>query len=198
MAPRERLCLGERAHCSVLLKFLCPSKVIAETILNPVRDQRLDDLIAISREVTTRGGKTFVSIFYQSDTIPGRLHSAERWATVLKQGTGEIWGGEPEATTADAPVAPNEANEPIADFIFNAQNRAEDIALEVNDNNEPAPENIPAPDAPLFSLGGGLHEGQEWGWDGIDQRATLGGAMSEFEKTLSPDLDLIVSLFGQT
>jgi hypothetical protein len=26
-------------------------------------------------------------------------------------------------------------------------------------------------------LGGGLHEGQEWGWDGIDQRATLGGAM---------------------
>ena len=161
MAPRERLCLGERAHCSVLLKFLCPSKVIAETILNPVRDQRLDDLIAISREVTTRGGKTFVSIFYRSDTIPGRLHSAERWATVLEQGTGEIWGGEPEATTAAAPVVPNEANEPIADFIFNAQNRAEDIALvramgfEVDDDNEPAPENIPVADAPLFRLGGG-------------------------------------------
>jgi hypothetical protein len=28
-----------------------------------------------------------------------------------------------------------------------------------------------------FGWGGGLHEGQEWGWDGIDQRATLGGAM---------------------
>jgi len=181
--PRARLRLGEGARCSVLLKFLRPSKIVAETILNPVKDQRLDDLIAVSREVTTRGGKTFVSIFYRSDTIPGRLHSAERWVTVLEQGTGEIWGGEPEATTAAAPVVPNEANEPIADFIFNAQNRAEDIALvramgfEVDDDNEPAPENIPVADAPLFRLGGGLHEGQEWGWDGIDQRAMLGGAM---------------------
>ena len=102
---------------------------------------------------------------------------------MLEQGTGEIWGEEPEATTAAAPVVPNEVNEPIADFIFNAQNRAEDIALvramgfEVDDDNEPAPENIPVADAPLFRLGGGLHEGQEWGWDGIDQRATLGGAM---------------------
>ena len=29
----------------------------------------------------------------------------------------------------------------------------------------------------LYLVWGGLHEGQEWGWDGIDQRATLGGAM---------------------
>ena len=62
--PRAQLCLGKGARCSVLLKFLRPSKVIAKTILNPVRDQRLDDLIAVSREVTTRGGRTFVSIFY--------------------------------------------------------------------------------------------------------------------------------------
>jgi hypothetical protein len=119
--PRARLCLGEGARCSVLLKFLCPSKVIAETILNPVRDQRLDDLIAVSREVTTRGGRTFMSIFYRSDTIPGRLHSAEQWGTVLKQGSGKIWGGESEAMPAANPVTPNKVNEPIADFVFNAQ-----------------------------------------------------------------------------
>jgi hypothetical protein len=62
--PRARLCLGEGARCSVLLKFLRPSKVVAETIVNPVKDQRLDDLITVSREVTTWGGRTFVSIFY--------------------------------------------------------------------------------------------------------------------------------------
>jgi hypothetical protein len=72
-----RLCLGEGARCSVLLKFLRPLKVIAETILNPVKDQRLDDLIAVSCEVMTRGGKSFVSNFYRSETIPGRLHSAK-------------------------------------------------------------------------------------------------------------------------
>jgi hypothetical protein len=145
-----------------------------------MKDQRLDDLITVSREVTTWGGETFVSIFYRSETIPGWLHSAERWATVLEQGTGKIWGGEPEATMATAPVTPNEQNEPIVDFVFNAQNRAEDIALvramgfEVNDDNEPAPENIPLNGAPLFRLGEGLHKGQEWGWDRIDQQATLG------------------------
>ncbi len=41
----------------MLLKFFRPSKVFAEAILNPVRDQRLDDLITVSREVTTRGGE---------------------------------------------------------------------------------------------------------------------------------------------
>ncbi len=47
----------------MLLKFLRPWKVVAKTILNPVKDQWLDDLIAVSRDVTTRGGRTFVSIF---------------------------------------------------------------------------------------------------------------------------------------
>ncbi len=64
---------------------------------------------------------------------------------VLKQGTGKIWGGEPEVIVAVAPVTPNKQNEPIVDFIFNAQNWAEDIALvwsmgfKVDDDNEPAP-----------------------------------------------------------
>ncbi len=57
------------------------------------------------------------------------------------------------------PVTLNEANEPIVDFVFNAQHWAEDIALvwatsfEVDDDNEPTPENIPMPDTPLLSLG---------------------------------------------
>jgi hypothetical protein len=82
--PRARLCLGKGARCSVLLKFLCPSKVIAKAIVNPVKDQRLDDLIAVSHQVTTWGGKTFVLIFYQSATIPSLLHFSKQWATALE------------------------------------------------------------------------------------------------------------------
>jgi hypothetical protein len=185
MAPlRAWLCLGEGARCSVLLIYLHPSKTVAAAIVNPMNGQWLDDLIAVRCQVTTRRGKLFVSIFYRSDTIPG-LSSVERWATVIEQGIGEMWGGEPEATATTAtaaPVTPTEQNVPITDFIFNAQNRAEDIALvqamglEVDDNNEPAPENIPAPNAPLLDLGA-LCKGQEWGWDGFDQWALLGGAM---------------------
>ncbi len=123
-----------------------------------------------------------MSIFYRSETIPGLLHSAEQWATVLEQGTSEIWGGEPEATMAAAPVTLNEQDEPIADFVFNAQNRAEDIALvramsfEVDNDNEPAPENLPRPGVGMGRDRPASRSGDErsWGWDGIDQRAKLG------------------------
>ena len=91
----------------------------------------------------------------------------------LEQGTGKICGGKAEATTAAAPVTPNEQNEPIADFVFNAQNWAEDIALiramgfKVNDDNEPAPENIPANDGPLSRLGGVSTKGRSGDGTGL-------------------------------
>ena len=72
----------------------------------------------------------------------------------------------------------------IGEDIFRAGNRAEDIAIvrgqgfEVDDDNEPAPENVPAiwderrPDSDLY-------EGQSWGWDGIDRRIVAGGNYNE-------------------
>ena len=69
---------------------------------------------------------------------------------------------------AAAAVYINEQGEDIADFVFNAQNRAEDIALvrnmgfKVDDDNEPAPENVPAGDAPPVN-GGALLQGRQWG-----------------------------------
>ncbi len=56
-------------------------------------------------------------------------------------------------------------------------NCAEDIllvhnqGLEVDDNNEPAPENIPA--AGEIPLTTNLQPGQSWGWDGIDEREVV-------------------------
>ncbi len=63
----------------------------------------------------------------------------------------------------------------IDEVVFHPTgSRAEDIllvrnqGLEVDDDNEPAPENIPAVgDIPLQT---NLYPGQTWGWDGIDQR----------------------------
>ncbi len=72
----------------------------------------------------------------------------------------------PIAEAPAATIATDEQGEEIADFIFNAQNRAEDIALirdmgfEVDDNNEPAPENVPTLfGAPVPVGGGDLFEG---------------------------------------
>jgi hypothetical protein len=58
---------------------------------------------------------------------------------------------------------------------------AEDIArvhkegFEVDDDNEPLPENVPA-DGNVPTANEGLYKGQSWGWDGIDwQITTVGG-----------------------
>ncbi len=74
----------------------------------------------------------------------------------------------------------------LATRFFFAQNRAEDIArvraegFEVNDDNGPAPENVPGLfDVPPAFVDCGLFEGKSWGWDGIDRRQTAGGGYDE-------------------
>ena len=150
MAPTARICLGKGARCSVLVKYLRPSKAVADAIVNPTAGQQVDDLIAVKREMTMRGGKNFYSIFYRSESIPNvLLSSAERWATVLEQGPDHLlWDADGAATPLPGGANLNTANkqgEEIAEFIFNVQNRTEDIALvrnmgfEVDDNNENPP-----------------------------------------------------------
>ena len=70
----------------------------------------------------------------------------------------------------------------------------------MDDDNDPAPENVPAVDEapPVVN---DLLEGQEWGWDGIDRRVVAGGNYNEpsFPNNWVPQgksyLDLFVYFF---
>ncbi len=70
MALMATLCLGEGARCSCLVKFIRPSKDVAAALVNPEPGWRIDDLIAVSRDVTTHGGERFVSIFFGAALSP--------------------------------------------------------------------------------------------------------------------------------
>lgn len=71
-------------------------------------------------------------------------------------------------------VEEEQAPTDIDGAVFRAGNRNEDIefvrnqGLVVDDDNEPAPENIPQEQV-TFSR---LFDGQSWGYNGIDRRAT--------------------------
>jgi hypothetical protein len=94
----------------------------------------------------------------------------------------------------------------IGEDIFQAENRAEDIAkvcgqgFEVDDDNDQAPENVPAlwDEAPAVN---DLYEGQSWSWDGIDRRIVSGGNYNEpsFPNGWTPQgksfLDLFLHFF---
>ncbi len=135
---------------------------------NPEPGWRINDLIAVSRDVTTPGGKRFVSILFWRSTIPGLLHAAEQWVKVEEQRLlNQLWVDAAPAKAPATTVAINEDGEEIADFVFNAQNGAENITLiqnmdfMVDDDNKPAPKNVPADGAPP------VNGGHSWkGWSG--------------------------------
>lgn len=67
--------------------------------------------------------------------------------------------------------------------------------FDVDDDNEPVPENIPSPDAPA-PVNNGLYEGQSWGWDGIDCRTNNGGYEEpSFHNSWSPNSKSYLELF---
>ena len=73
-------------------------------------------------------------------------------------------------TVTEETGGPGRASRDLPEEIFQSKNRAEDIAnirgmgLDVDDNNDPALENIPDQEEPTPL------EGQEWGWEGLNHR----------------------------
>ncbi len=115
----------------------------------------------------------------------------------------QLWENAAPAEAPAATVAINKDGEETADFVFNAPNWAEDIALVqdmgfmVNNNNKPTPENIPADGTPPVN-GEALLEGQKWGWDGINCRAILQGSMYNgptFANEWSPNGKPFINIF---
>jgi len=188
MARGRPLRLGEGARCSVLLKYLQPSRDVASTFPNVTSTQRLDDLVAVRRAQHTRRGRSIDTVFFTSPTFPGiEMSAARKRVVVLAEGHADsLWpdvAQEVERAIAAAEVVVE--NEGIDPEVFDARNNAEDIArvraegFEVDDDNDPAPENVPAlwDVAPVGN--GDLFEGQSWGWDGVDRRVTAGGNYDE-------------------
>jgi len=125
--------LGEGATCSVLLKFLRPSREVSEKFPNAVPTQRLDDLVAVRFAVVTRGRSSYPAIFFTSPIFPGiQLQAAKKKVKVLQEGhPGSYWGDVPDVPFELPPALqdPVDARDTIFDDdVFFARNNAEDIA----------------------------------------------------------------------
>lgn len=178
---RKKL-LGRDAVVSVKVSRLHPSDVVAGLYPNPLPDQRVEGLIVTGRgEHTHRGRSKDVVWMKHPDHVNQVFWAAKTMTVVRREGPVndlEVVNSQPAVEAADN-AANNDEDErtPIDTAVFAAGNVAEDIAfvrgqgLEVDDDNEPAPENIPTADAPApVDANAGLYEGQKWGWEGIDQR----------------------------
>ena len=174
MAPKLRL--GANAKCTVLIKYLHPSKLVAETIRNSSSQDRLTGAIAVIQEFKLVNRKEVLVVVLSDPRFRGKLiHAARRFVKVTEEGPeNELFDTDPVSNLLDPEWLPEEEGEleELDNDVFRCGNNTEDIAnvramgLDVDDDNEPAPENIPAPNARVYT-----HEhDQNWGWDGIDER----------------------------
>jgi hypothetical protein len=182
MAP-QKLRHGAGATCSVLLTRLHPAKLVSDKYTNLEHGRRLSDLICIRQEdkiVSRRLQSCFV---YRHGDFEGKeLHAVGRWSKVEVEGNFIHYFGS-NATNEDEEKDEGASDEvvqiQIPTEILHAGNRAEDIAqvralgFVVDDDNEPAPENIPTPQE--NNNDAAADDGRPWGWAGIDYRKQANG-----------------------
>ena len=171
---------GSGAICSVLLKYIHPSKYISEKFKNSSSNERLENCIEYRQEVRNVKNKNQVVILFRhGDHEDQELYAVKRWVKVVTEGAAEhIFRDEDEENpTTDNPNEKEAEGAVIDDNVFRAGGHAEDIALvraqglDVDDDNLPAPENIPI--QTTSNTTDDSHQETGWGWTGIDHRKQL-------------------------
>lgn len=155
MARKKRLHHGIGAICQVVKRLLHPRKLIADKYPNAQKNDVLGDLLAVGCEEKTVGKKPQLCILMRhSDFDDGEiLYAVVRYCRVLTEGPpGDRFlntiAATPESPAGVASPGIENAEVEVPEILGGTINdasifRAEGIS--VDDDNEPAPENIPVP-----------------------------------------------------
>jgi hypothetical protein len=206
MAQGNTLRIDKGSRCSVLVGILCPTREVTQRILNPSPCQCMTNLVAVRPKNISCGGLTYEAIFFTIPFFPDLgLHAAKRFTVVTHDGhANRVWDTPLQADGTAAPAIPANEGQEINTNIFNTTNIMENITcicaegFEVDDNNEALPENVPVPGATTVEVrADGLYQGQTWGWDGIDKRASAGAGYKDmmFKNSWSPHNKTYLEIF---
>ncbi|KAG7359200.1 transposase IS4 [Nitzschia inconspicua] len=176
---------GIGAVCSAPLSCMRPSQIIHSQTKYPNGGGkgRIEGLVALRKETKLLNRKLQVCIVFRHDDFPNEeIYCHERFCKVEQEGPANQFFG-------DVVVVDEEEEQEIPTEIpTEVRNtgvvRWNDIELlrnqgyDVDDDNEPAPENIPL-DGEI------LNDEQTWGWNGIYQRKTCVDSQSTKPKLIS-------------
>lgn len=172
--------IGIGAKCSVLKRFLHPSRLIGETYHNIAFHDRLTNLVAVRQEQKQIRNKMVPCIIFQHDDFPGTdIYSHKRYVLVVEEGAAaDFFNNDPRNDDEQDQVVQEEMAEggvedqapvllEVPGLTANVDDDIERLRAEgygVDDDNEPAPENVPMPqnadaaaDAPRFDDWGSRH-----------------------------------------
>lgn len=190
MARSTKKRLGKDAKVSIIVRYLHPSRLISTTMPNVASNQRIEDCIVIRMAVKKVNRRDQLVIvmkhdnFKTNDGAPEEIYSVSRWCKVQEEGPSEYYfdnedNGEAAQPSNEIPEKEMEVELPDVSAQINHRGLLEgdisqmDGQVEVDDDNEPAPENVPAPNSNVDDVF------IEWGHDGVCQRRQAGGLNTE-------------------
>ena len=171
MAPQLRR-IGVRAKTSCLSKFMHPSEHIRNKFPNPVGGHHLEGCVVVQQEVkcVTKRDRLCVVVWhddFKADNEHIELHAVKQYFRVMEVCDPELFFDDPGTVGGEEDAAPIPLPEAVDDAINGASEEVNTIealqgVVDIDDNNEPAPENVPATTDTSNRL-----LSTEWGHDGF-------------------------------
>ena len=165
--------LGVRAKCSCLSHFVHPSQHIRDKYPNPVSGHRLEGCLTIRQEVKKVSRRDQLCIIVHHDDFKMadgefiELHAVKQYFKVTEEGDPDLFFDDPGESQGQREATPD----PLPDVVGEVLNGQSEInntlealcgVVDIDDDNEPAPENLPAPmDDPVGYLS------TDWGHNGF-------------------------------
>ena len=200
MPSTKKLQPGIGAVADALIKYIHPSQYIRDKYPNPMNGQRLQNCLLIRKEEKQVNRKKQECFVFRHDEFPDKeLHCVQRWVKIVKEGgEDQLFESENGTTQVEGEEANATPSFELPPAIYHATGVAEDIAmvraqgLDVDDDNEPAPENVPSPNKTgTEKLPNGLYQGQIFGWNGVDHRAKEGHHDMDAKMKGMPDINFV-------
>jgi hypothetical protein len=193
--------LGIGATVSALARYLHPSRIIREKYGENVLDTlRIDGLLVINKEEKRIQNRKVVCVVCRHDDFPmEEINIAETIVKLVTPGnpshyfiqeetrqTAPTTHPEAEFVAEERPSDVNQSNVPTDDIA-----RLRDEGFEVDDDNEPAPENIPSANNnnDVFWY--------DWGFQGVDLRHEHGQKINQKAQIPLSDVYAEFNLFWE-
>ena len=147
----KKLPLGISAQCTVNVKYPHPAKIIYETYTNKTAHTIVENLLVIKQDTRVANKRQQYVVIFRHDAFNmAEVYCMKRWEKVTNEGSKEHFFERNETTDdTEGAGAYTEESSPIDSTIVHSGNHYDDIAMVIlqglmaENNNDPAPENIP-------------------------------------------------------
>ncbi len=149
--PRNHI-LGKDATCSILAKFLHPSALVRDKFPNHENTLRLEGFKVVRQEVKRVSRRQQLCVVCTHEDFPNtEMHAVKGWWTVTQPGPPDLYF-DVVPNVAPDPNTSEEGEHEIPQVLQNITLQSDDVAVVaaalnghfmIDDDNEPAPENVP-------------------------------------------------------